>query len=574
MKEVVLQPMMCQLVHVNVLRRVLYHQQQQPAVIAIPVGLLLLLLIYFIFYKNTKENKKKKKNNKKLKPPPFSKAGYVHTVKAIVSKQLPYHLLQWAKNEDLHGELLTSSSKGRKETDHDGDNTNNDNNNNNNNNNDEDYSTIFQLKVPFAPFPMVVATGDPTFCRQVLNDKTSIKTKGGFKVFKEKVMNSNCDDILSAEGMFWKHSRKNIAPAFSSNHIKRMTAVVNMKINELITNKLDLLANHDDDTSRNQKKQVGFEETRNKESFDVGVEMIHLTLSVISETAFEYHMTIDEKNMFTEELSCVLAEARKGKMPLRWKLGKAFIPQVQKAHQAGVKLLAFGLKILEKYRKLESPIKGTVVDLIAKNDQYENDEERANDILVTLVAGHDTTAYTLAWTFLELAKNKVEQTKLRNELRSLSLENRKSSVALDCVIKESQRLRTVTPIGSPRVMTHDAVVHKSEKNGLKEDIFVPKGSAVMCSQILLNRNPKYYDDPDAFKPSRWIDPSDDALASFMPFSLGRRNCVGQSLAKAEIVNVLSSLCSRYEFSVDDEGAEDLSITHQTLGTRLFVSKVE
>jgi len=92
--------------------------------------------------------------------------------------------------------------------------------------------------------------------------------------------------------------------------------------------------------------------------------------------------------------------------------------------------------------------------------------------------------------------------------------------------------------------------------------------------MLLNHNPKYHNDPGVFKPSRWLDPSEEALLSCMPFSLGRRNCVGQSLAKVEIANVLSRLCANYTFTVEDEGDFNMSITYHPVGARLLVSKAK
>jgi len=272
-------------------------------------------------------------------------------------------------------------------------------------------------------------------------------------------------------------------------------------------------------------------------------------------------------DIVVKEVRCGMA------VPLRWKFG-AFIPNVRRARKSGKSLLALGMKILESYRQLKSPIKGTVVDLIANNENYKTDKERASDILLLLFGGHDTTAYTLSWTLLALAKNPEEQLKLQKELNSTAVDKRTSSVGLNNVIKEGMRLTTVAPMGSVRALTHDLVVNADEKNGLENDILIPKGAVVMCSQMLLNHNPKYYDDSGVFKPSRWLNPSEEALSSFMPFSLGRRNCVGQSLAKVEIVNVLSRLCTNYTFTVEEEGTFDLSITYRPVGAQLLVSKAK
>lgn len=409
--------------------------------------------------------------------------------------------------------------------------------------------SIFRLKILGAPYSQIIACGDPHLCRMILQDKTSMKNK---RVEKFRLVHDGGDDIFTSDGIFWKHARKGIAPAFSNAHIQRMNKVVNQKVEDF-TKKLDVWADKG-------------------ESFDVGVEMIDITLSVICDAAFEYPLSIQEKDAFLRHVEIVTKEVRLGlSTPLRWKFG-ALIPSYRKSCRSAKSLLAFGMRILESYRQLESPTKGTVIDLIANNKNYKSDKERASDVLVLLLAGYDTTGYTISWILIALAKNQEEQSKLQKELKSMAVNIRTSSVGLNNVIKEGMRLTTLFPVGSPRVLTHDFIVNADEVNGLENDILIPKNSMVFCSQMLLNHNPKYHKDPSVFNPSRWLDPSEEALSSFMPFALGRRNCVGQYLAKVEIVNVLSSLCADYTFSVEDEGSFNLAITYHPVGARLRVSK--
>ncbi len=468
----------------------------------VPLTLLVLAGIFFLSLRHSKQQRKDY-----VEPPFPSKLGPFETMKTLTSQDLPYKLLEWA----------------------------------------QDTGFIFQLKMPLAPYPMFVVSGDIDLCKEVLNDRTSLKSKG---VDTLKLLHDGGDDIFTSDGLFWKHSRKGIAPAFSSNHIKRMNHVV-IRETEKFMKTLDKLAIEG-------------------KSFDVGHEMLILTLSVISEAGFQYSMSLDEKMMFLDELDIVFAEMLKGRMPFRWTFG-SFIPEVRRAKEAGKNLVAFGMKVLEHYRQLESPLEGTVIDLIARNNNYKDDKERASDILVLFVGGHDTTAFTLVRILVELAKNQHEQLQLQNELKSLPENDRLSSVALHCVIKEGQRLRPVV-LGPSRMLTRDVIVKKTDENGLEKDMLIPSGSAVLCPSKLLNSNPKYHQDADLFKPSRWINPSPQASASLIPFALGRRRCIGQTLAEAEIVNVLSRLCADYTFIVEAEGKEKLLLTHQIIGARLLVSK--
>lgn len=466
--------------------------------------------LIFIFYCNPFSLKDGKK---KYMEPPFTKHGYIATMKGLLAKNMPDYILQWARES----------------------------------------GQTFRLRIPFSRYPMVVVTGDLHLCREILNDRSSLKSPGGLKSFKVHVVKEYCDDIITSEGAYHKHSRKHISPAFATKHIKRMLATATEKTNELV-NTLDNVA-------------------EKGESFDVGTAMIHVTIQVVCEAAFGYPITFEERNLLADDVGAMLKEGKKGVIPFRWKFG-AFNKEFLKARDSSLRVYGFASKVLEHHRRQESPQEGNVVDLIDKNPNYTNDNERRNDLVVLFIAGYDTTAYTLAWTLLQLAKNKEEQTKLRNELRSMPVEDRQNSAGLQCVIKEGMRLKPVLPLGSSRIVSRDVILRKTEENGLERDMLIPKGSCVRCCLLLLNHNPNYHDDAEVFRPSRWIEPSRNALASLLTFSLGRRSCIGQSLAKAEIVGVLARLCVDYEFSVADEGDQNVMMVHQPVGARLFVKKID
>jgi cytochrome P450 len=74
-------------------------------------------------------------------------------------------------------------------------------------------------------------------------------------------------------------------------------------------------------------------------------------------------------------------------------------------------------------------------------------------------------------------------------------------------------------------------------------------------------------------PKRWENPTPEMQQSWMGFSLGRRNCVGQVLANAELSVVLAKLCCDYEWSVVVEGKGEYSVTLKTIGTVLKAKKV-
>ena len=125
---------------------------------------------------------------------------------------------------------------------------------------------------------MVVAVGEPNLAREILLDSTSSKARKTYEAFD--LVTNNTSSLASRNGEYWHSRRKGMAAAFSSRYIKRMNDVACKKVDEWIDNKLSSMIK--------------------KEAFDVGKEMIDITLSTICETGFEYKMSDEEKKVFSQ----------------------------------------------------------------------------------------------------------------------------------------------------------------------------------------------------------------------------------------------------------------------------------
>merc|ERR1712157_86481 len=149
-------------------------------------------------------------------------------------------------------------------------------------------------------------------------------------------------------------------------------------------------------------------------------------------------------------------------------------------------------RIIANYRSNPNPRKGTIIDLIVNNPCYKTEDEIAADVLVYLTAGYDTTAYSIAFTLLELARHPHEQEKVRKDLqkvatmsttssvRDSTTNNIKRSEVLQRAIKESMRLNPVSAFGSARLCARDYITKK-------EGHIIPKGTVVIISMMLLHR---------------------------------------------------------------------------------------
>jgi cytochrome P450 len=167
----------------------------------------------------------------------------------------------------------------------------------------------------------------------------------------------------------------------------------------------------------------------------------------------------------------------------------------------------------------------------------------------------------MAFTLLELARNPQEQRKVQMDLASkTTAEEWSNSKILQMAIKESMRLHPVSTVGSNRQLGRDFVT----KEGWK----VRKKSIVTCSIGLLHHNYSVFEDADKYIPSRWENPSKAQKESFLIFSAGKQNCIGQSLANAELHCILPRILSEVELEVEEEGRTEWFLTLKPVGAML------
>lgn len=100
---------------------------------------------------------------------------------------------------------------------------------------------------------------------------------------------------------------------------------------------------------------------------------------------------------------------------------------------------------------------------------------------------------------------------------------------------------------------------------------LPKGSVVFLSPILFGRNPDHYENPEEFDPCRWDN--DGASLGFPPFAFGQRNCIGQSLAMAQLRSFVTVLVKKCEFKLLEEGTLEFFGTLKPVNASIKVSRL-
>jgi cytochrome P450 len=170
--------------------------------------------------------------------------------------------------------------------------------------------------------------------------------------------------------------------------------------------------------------------------------------------------------------------------------------------------------------------------------------EEVRDQLVTLfLAGHETTAHALSWTWYCLAKNPRVEKKLHDELDRV-LEGRAPTVAdlerlpyTDQVVSEA--LRMYPPVyGIARRAREDVTIGR---------FTVPRGSEVMLWLYMTHHDARFFPEPSEFKPERFEE--EPAKFSYLPFGGGPRACIGKSFATMEARLLLATLAQRYRLEL-------------------------
>ncbi|KAG0168861.1 hypothetical protein DFQ28_004492 [Apophysomyces sp. BC1034] len=180
-----------------------------------------------------------------------------------------------------------------------------------------------------------------------------------------------------------------------------------------------------------------------------------------------------------------------------------------------------------------------------------SDENIRDQVLTFLVAGHDTTANTLAWTFYELARHPEIEAKVLQEIVDAGIKHdtlptpeqiSKLNYMHRC-LKESLRLYTPVRVLN-RYCKQDCVVPGGYR--------IKKGSTVSANLYSMHRNSEVFTNPDLFDPERWTPEEEQKRSRFswLPFGTGSRACIGMAFAIQEARTVLAMLLHRFKFCYD------------------------
>lgn len=365
---------------------------------------------------------------------------------------------------------------------------------------------------------------DADLIKRILLDNNKNYVKQPLNAVKNPLMG---EGLLTSEGDIWRRQRRLAQPAFHRQQIdgfaQTMATSTHKRLNE-------------------------WEKWANSgRSFDLAEEMMMLTLDIVTRTLFGNALSSEETATINRLMVPILRGTRRHVMLSRW-IGEAPNLPTNRRYYRQVAELDEIVNRLIAERKRQAEVGSDLLGMLLSAEDEETgermtDQQLRDEVMTLFLAGHETTANLLAWTWALLGEHPDVGHSVRMEIES-QLGNRPPMLAdmanlpyTQMVLKESMRLYP------PAWMTL--------RSPLEDDLWCGErlraDARIMICIYTLHRSPTYWRDPEQFDPTRFADPV--ALPhrfAYIPFGGGPRLCIGKQFALLEATVILAMMMQRYK----------------------------
>jgi cytochrome P450 len=348
------------------------------------------------------------------------------------------------------------------------------------------------------------------------------------KYHKGRILQANKylfgEGLLTSEGDFWLRQRRLAQPAFHRARVSAYAATMAEYTEQLIAT------------------------WRNGEERDIHEEMMQLALRIVGKTLFDADVTRDAKEV-GETLDILLHIAAN--------FGRTILVPLWVPTPRNIRA-KLGIKRLEKViyriiadRRASGRDTGDLLSILLQaqdeDGTHMNDRQLRDETITLFLAGHETTANTLSWTWWLLAQNPAVEKKFHEELhgvlggRAPTVDDLPKLTYLSYVLTESLRLYP-TAWGMARLAAEE-----HEIAGYP----VRPGYGVAFAQWVIHRDARWFDAPLEFRPERWKNGLAKQLPRFayFPFGGGPRQCIGNTFALMEASVVLATIGQKFRFAL-------------------------
>jgi cytochrome P450 len=383
----------------------------------------------------------------------------------------------------------------------------------------QDYGDIAAVRI--GPRYLVLLN-HPDYINDVLVTHSRKFVKGyGLQRAKRLLGNG----LLTSEGEFHMRQRRLVQPAF---HRQRVAAYGQV----MTSYSADVCARWTDDTQ-----------------LDIAAEMGRLTLQIAAKTLFNADVQSQAVVEIGEAVNDVIARQFKYAMlPYSHLLDQLPLPWNLSFRKARGRLDARIHRLIAERRALGKDLGDLLSMLLMAHDEegdggQMNDEQIRDEVMTLWLAGHETTANALAWTWYLLSQNPQAEANLHAELDKIlggslpTAEDVSKLVYTRRVLTESMRLYP------PAWVVGYQALEKHQFGGYT----VPRGSFLLMSQYIMHRDPRYFRDAERFVPERWEQDREGERPrfSYFPFGGGPRQCIGEQFAWMEGILVIAAIAQEW-----------------------------
>ena len=331
--------------------------------------------------------------------------------------------------------------------------------------------------------------------------------------------------LLTSEGDFWLRQRRLAQPAFHKDRIAAYAETM---------------------SSYSETMLDGW---RDGETRDIHQDMMHLTLLIVAKVLFNTNVASKVEEVGAALDATLVEIAVRFRRPVR--IPDAIPIPGNVRYRRAVRLIdEVVYRIIDEHRdgSGEGDLLSTLMAVRDEHGRPMTDEQIRDEAITLLLAGHETTALVLSWTFYLLHLHPEVGERLAAEAEQVlgtrmpGAEDVRTLRYTESVILESMRLYP------PAYAIGREAVSDCTIGGFD----VPAGATLFVSPWVIQRDPRWFDNPEAFEPDRWADGLEKRLPKFayFPFGGGPRLCIGKSFAMMELVLVLACIARRFRLELD------------------------
>jgi len=398
----------------------------------------------------------------------------------------------------------------------------------------EEYGRVVRFVDPGEPTRPMVMLAEPEAVQHVLETNQGNYKKS--EVYRNELTRVFGQGLLTSSGDLWMRQNRLIAPLFTKESVYTFTEIVREETEAM----LDRWA-------------------ATEEPIDLLSEMERLTLIIIGKAMFSTDMDdhAEEISGILEVLRAAFQRRTTGIVTIPdW----APTPTVRREQAAIARLDEIVYELIEKRRGEAEAADDLLSKLIRAQDEetgHEMDDEQIKDELVTfLLAGHETTATALTWTWYLLAQYPDRHRELYETVADTDVLDREEFTPE--LVTELQYVKQCVQEGMRIYPPVPVIARETESDDTVCGYELPAGTQVVTPQFVVHRDPAIWDDPLDYRPERFAPGADEDRPpySYFPFGGGARMCTGRQFALMEAQLILARVLDEFRLDLHSPAPDE------------------